>query len=143
MGRLPNIDFVRAMCRQMTDDNETCVRLRKRAQFLFARKGPSERRKSLVIQAVKRLGDPASSHVGDGYTATKKVGNAVCRNRARRRLKAAAHLLLPQTGVAGCDYVFIARNDTADIAWPRLLDDMESALISLAAQLQVNSQPRQ
>ena len=66
-----------------------------------------------------------------GFTATKKIGGAVQRNRAKRRLREAARLLLPLHGQAGNDYVFIARARTASRAWPALLDDMESALISL------------
>lgn len=109
------------------------VRLAKRPQFLFVRGGRAERRKSLVVQARQRPGDAAGPQIGEGFTATKKVGNAVVRNRAKRRLREASRLLLPQLGHPGTDYVFIARDATADIAWCRLLDDMESALISLAA----------
>ncbi|MEZ5999760.1 ribonuclease P protein component [Hyphomonas sp.] len=109
------------------------VRLRVRPQFIFVRGGRAERRKSLVVQARKRAGEAPGSHAGAGFTATKKIGNAVIRNRAKRRLREAARQLLPRLGQPGWDYVFIARQDTADIGWPRLLDDMESALISLAA----------
>ena len=109
------------------------VRLRVRPQFIFVRGGRAERRKSLVVQARKRAGDAPGRHAGAGFTATKKIGNAVIRNRAKRRLREAARQLLPRLGQPGWDYVFIARQDTADIGWPRLLDDMESALISLAA----------
>ena len=112
------------------------VRLTVRPQFLFVRGGVSERRRSLVVQARIRPGGGA--HVGEGYTATKKVGNSVVRNRSRRRLKEAARQL-PRHGVPGADYVFIARMDTGEIDWQRLLDDMESALISLAATLRAGS----
>ena len=106
------------------------VRLRTRPQFLFARNGKSERRRALVIQARRR--NQAGPHIGEGFTATKKVGNAVIRNRAKRRLRAASQALLPRHGLPNHDYVFIARMDTATIGWQRLLDDMASALISLA-----------
>lgn len=109
------------------------VRLKTRPQFLFVRNGLTERRKSLVVQA--RLRRDESAHIGDGYTATKKIGNAVIRNRSKRRLRDAARQLLPRYGVAGTDYVFIARLQTATIGWQRLLDDMESTLISLASDL--------
>jgi ribonuclease P protein component len=69
-----------------------------------------------------------------GFTATKKIGGAVVRNRAKRRLREAARLLIPVHGVAGCDYVLIARGGTTDRDWERLLDDVKSALISLAAE---------
>jgi len=74
--------------------------------------------------------------MGKGFTATKKVGNAPVRNRAKRRLREAARILLPQHGVSGADYVFIARLDTATTRWERLLDDMEKALISLREPLE-------
>jgi len=109
------------------------VRLRVRPQFIYVRSGRSERRKSLVVQARKRKGEAPGPHAGAGFTATKKIGNAVVRNRAKRRLREAARQLLPKLARPGWDYVFIARQDTADIGWPRLLDDMESALLSLAA----------
>lgn len=122
-----------------TNEHRTeVVRLTVRPQFLFVRSGLAERRRSLVVQARRRAdGD----HIGEGFTATKKVGNSVVRNRARRRLKAAAQQYLPQYGLPGTDYVFIARMDTAEISWQRLLDDMESALISLAAALEAGSGP--
>ena len=68
-----------------------------------------------------------------GFTATKKIGGSVVRNRAKRRLREAARALLPEHGRAGCDYVFIARGGTVTRPWARLLDDVKSALISLAA----------
>jgi len=68
-----------------------------------------------------------------GFTATKKIGGAVVRNRAKRRLREAARLLIPVHGMPGCDYVFIARGGVTDRPWERLLDDVKSALISLAA----------
>ena len=114
------------------------VRLKTRPQFLFVRSGKSERRKSLVVQARPRNG---SHTIGAGFTATKKIGNAVIRNRAKRRLKEASRQLLPLHGVAGADYVFIARMDTATIGWQRLLDDMESALISLAKDFSAGTGP--
>lgn len=116
------------------------VRLTRRPQFLFVRAGESYRTKSMVVQARKRSasassGDIASpNHIGEGFTATKKIGNAVARNRAKRRLRAASQQLLPRYGVGGVDYVFIARQGTGTLAWARLLDDMETALVSLRKQ---------
>jgi ribonuclease P protein component len=57
----------------------------------------------------------------------------VVRNRAKRRLREAARLLLPLHGRPAFDYVFVARRGTPDRPWARLLDDVKSALISLAA----------
>ena len=83
----------------------------------------------MVIQALRHEGRES---IRAGFTATRRVGGAVVRNRAKRRLREAARLLLPQFGQPGCDYVFIARNGTAARPWARLLDDVKSALISLA-----------
>jgi ribonuclease P protein component len=60
----------------------------------------------------------------------------VVRNRAKRRLREAARILAPVHARPGCDYVFIARGGTVARPWTRLLDDMKSALIRLAADLQ-------
>lgn len=114
------------------------VRLKTRPQFLFVRSGKSERRKSVMVQARKRSG---SKTIGAGFTATKKIGNAVVRNRAKRRLREAARQLLPLHGAKGADYVFVARMDTATIGWQRLLDDMESALISVGQDFSVGTGP--
>ena len=63
-----------------------------------------------------------------GFTATKKIGNAVTRNRAKRRLRAAAAQLLPLYGCARHDYVLIARNVTTTRPFETLLGDLTEAL---------------
>lgn len=105
-------------------------RLLRRPQFLAAAKGVSEARGAVVIQRLER-GD-GSPHIGLGFTATKKIGGAVQRNRAKRRLREAARAMLGQHGVPGSDYVFIARMGTTERAWDRLLDDVKSTLTRLA-----------
>jgi ribonuclease P protein component len=107
------------------------LRLKARAQFLAAAKGASLGRGAVVVQKLDRR--DGSPHLGEGFTATKKIGNAVTRNRAKRRLREAARALLPLHGVAGCDYVFIARAGAGERPWPALLDDVGTALIGLAA----------
>ena len=81
-----------------------------------------------------RRRDDGDAKIRVGLTATKKIGGAVVRNRAKRRLREAARLLIPQHGLPGCDYVLIARSGVTARPWPRLLDDVKSALISLAAE---------
>ena len=112
------------------NDRHQVVRLKRRAEFLRVRKGWFERRRSLLVEANRRQ---SGKHIGEGFTATKRIGNAVVRNRAKRRLRAAASKLLPIHGCAGVDYVFVARMDTGTIEWLRLLGDMKSALLSISA----------
>ena len=109
------------------------LRLRVRREFLFVAAGFADRRRLIVVQARRRTLPRAEA--GAGFTTTKKIGNAVIRNRARRRLREAARALLPVHGIGGADYVFVARQETAAAPWPRLLDDMEKALVSLRHRL--------
>ena len=115
----------------LLSDRPQIERLKKRPAFLAAAKGASVARGAVVVQALDRA--DALGLIRCGFTATRRVGNAVVRNRAKRRLREAAARLAPLHGKAGHDYVFIARAGTAKRPWARLLDDVESALISLAA----------
>lgn len=87
----------------------------------------------MLIQA--RLRNDGAAAVQVGFTATRKIGGAVVRNRAKRRLREAARLLIPLHGHPGCDYVLIARAGTVARPWAALLDDAKTALIRLAADL--------
>ena len=119
-------------------------RLKKRPEFLFVRGGLKAGRGAVLIEARRRTPPQTTKNtdIGLGFTASKKVGNAVARNRARRRLREAARKFLPTLGVAGADYVFVARASAADTPWARLLDDVQNALLRLRADLESNSQPR-
>jgi ribonuclease P protein component len=114
----------------LDDEAPKIERLKTRAQFLAAAQGPSCARGSVVIQ---RLAQPDRSGLAVGFTATKKIGGAVQRNRAKRRMREAARQLLPLHGEPAHDYVFVARAGVIDRPWARLLDDVKTALISLAA----------
>lgn len=67
-----------------------------------------------------------------GITATRKVGNAVARNRARRRLREAARLVLPRNAAPG-DYVLIGRPATLQRPFALLVSDLFEALRRLGA----------
>ena len=106
-------------------------RLTKRPEFLACAQAPACARGAVLVQARARDDTPL---VRAGFTATKRIGGAVQRNRAKRRLREAARLLLPQFGSPGFDYVFIARGGVTTRPWERLLDDVKTALIRLAAE---------
>jgi len=112
-------------------DLPSIERMKKRPAFLAAAKGASCARGAVVVQALDRA--DGLSLIRLGFTATRRIGGAVVRNRAKRRLREAAARLAPLHGKPGHDYVFVARAGTAKRPWVRLLDDVESALISLAA----------
>jgi len=103
--------------------------LKKRSEFLFVREGRYQARGGVVIQARE---NPDHKRIRVGFTATKKIGNAVIRNRAKRRLRSVCLDLLPQFGELGTDYVFIARDKTAKRPYDALLDDTQKALKNLA-----------
>jgi ribonuclease P protein component len=114
----------------VTDTPFKITRIQKRPDFLACAKAPACARGSVLVQARPRDEEPL---VRAGFTATKRIGGAVERNRAKRRLREAARLLLPALASPGFDYVFIARGGVTSRPWPRLLDDVKSALIRLAA----------
>lgn len=100
-------------------------RLKQRREFQrVAGKGLRAARPGLVLQALPAPGQPLRV----GFTATKKLGNAVARNRAKRRLREAARLMLGAGQVEGFDLVLICREATGDRAWPTLLGDLRGAL---------------
>ncbi len=121
-------------------------RLKKRPEFL---KVAAARTKwvtpGLILQARQRepqdrpvpgrngeRRDPAAEGVRIGFTVSRKVGQATERNRARRRLRAAAGEVLPRYARPGYDYVLIGRRATLDRTYERLVDDLRTALTRVA-----------
>lgn len=113
-------------------------RLKRRPEFLrVAARGRKVATPGLVLQALERrdseiapasAAEEPSAQVRVGFTASRKVGKAVERNRARRRLRAAVKEIFPIMARLGRDYVVIARRSTLKRAWPDLLADLRSAL---------------
>lgn len=109
-------------------------RLKRRPEFLAAARGRKAGSAAVGLQALRR--NDGRSEIRLGFTCSKKVGNAVERNRARRRLKAAADSVARELGLPGCDYVLIGRRATIDYPFNRLVADMRRAFGQTAAKLQ-------
>lgn len=110
-------------------------RLKRRGDFLrvagYGRKWVTP---GFILQAAPR---PRTGHGGEpgvrpparvGFTVSRKVGKAVVRNRARRRLRAAADLVFPQAAHPGWDFVLIGRRETNDRVFAALVRDLNTAL---------------
>ncbi len=105
--------------------------LRKRADFLAAARARRKPMPGFVLQARDRREGEA---IRVGYTCSKKVGNAVARNRAKRRLREAARAVLPRLGRPGWDYVLIGRREaTAGIPFSQLVAELERAVETVHA----------
>jgi ribonuclease P protein component len=114
------------------------ARLKRRAEFLrAAAKGRKAATHGLVLQALQRE-DQGPLRIG--FTVTKKIGNAVVRNRTRRRLKEAARLELASQPLTGVDLVLIGRDATARRSFPELRDDVRRALHKAGVSLPGRSQ---
>tara|TARA_B100000959_G_C14743307_1_gene526010 strand:- start:358 stop:735 length:378 start_codon:yes stop_codon:yes gene_type:complete len=115
-------------------------RLKRRSDFLRV---AAARRKSvtpsLILQAMVHEPLPSGKSteknmsIRVGYTASKRVGGAVERNRARRRLRAAVAKVIPEYAKPGYDLVLVARKGTLARPFPKLLDDLVKSLKRLKA----------
>ncbi|WP_299694524.1 ribonuclease P protein component [uncultured Tateyamaria sp.] len=102
-------------------------RLLKRADFLRAARGRRVVTPGFILQIRPR--PVAGDVMRVGFTCSKKVGNAVARNRAKRRLREVARLVLPQHGQSGTDYVLVGRAQaTATRPFALMLSDLQAAL---------------
>lgn len=103
--------------------------IKKRADFVAASKAGRRGTQGMIVQA-RRREDDLGARVG--FTCSKRVGNAVARNRAKRRLRAVARDVFPRLGRDGWDYVLIGREGvTATRDFTDLIRDLEYALRKL------------
>lgn len=110
-------------------------RLQHRADFLrIAGQGRKWVTPGLILQAASRV--PSATGPGEealrvGFTVSRRVGNAVERNRARRRLRAVVREILDRHGKRGHDYVVIGRRAALKRPYRSLIQDLETALVRL------------
>ena len=106
------------------------ITLQHRPDFLKAATGRRQGTPSFLLQARPR--DDGQELARIGFTASRKIGNAVLRNRAKRRMRAAVHLVLTRLARPGWDYVLVARPQaTVSRPFSDLLADLSSALTSV------------
>ena len=123
--QLDNADNILDDCESPEANIQT---LKKRREFILASRGLRHSCKTMIVQ----LNQNDLGAIRLGITCSKKVGNAVVRNRAKRRLKAIAREALPVLGQVGFDYVLIGRHDlTVSSEFKILKNDFILALEAL------------
>lgn len=118
-------------------------RLKRRAEFLRV---AASRRKwaapGLILQAAPaepQAENASAAGIRVGFTCSKKVGNAVARNRAKRRLRAAVREIVASEGQPAHDYVVIGRTETLRRPYALLLQDLRTALKRVGIQAKPDS----
>ena len=111
-----------------TSKHQKIDKITKRSDYLRASKSKYFRSNSFIIQFYNRADDLGPRY---GVTATKKIGNAIKRNKAKRRIRNLVKDLLPKYGKNGYDYVFIAKENLIDEDWEVLKEESTSVLKDL------------
>ena len=101
--------------------------LKKRSDFLKAAKGLKYVSRGFVLQSIKHH-ENVEQNIRIGFTASKKVGNAVKRNRAKRRLRALARDVALKYATNGFDYVFVARKNILNMDYAALEQEVAKAI---------------
>ena len=108
--------------------------IKKRRDFLKGNNAPFAAMPSVVVQSYTRTDEVVETDqsVMMGITCSKKVGNAVTRNKAKRRLREAGKIVLQEIGVKKTNYIFIARrHQTVKVKFIDLCNDIKSAINKL------------
>ncbi|MDR2417349.1 MAG: ribonuclease P protein component [Holosporales bacterium] len=113
------------------------VVLRQRRSFERARRSGAYFRCALVLlQAYRGAEDVSSEAVSYGITVSKKVGNAVSRNRVKRRLRAVLKSVLPQHAIPGTVYVVVARKELVMCPWKDIMQKIQEGVFFTNKRLQ-------
>lgn len=102
----------------MSETKKSPGRLKNRSEFLAVQAGEKRRGSTFLLEVLDRKSPETEPRVG--FTVTKRQGNAVERNRMRRRLKEAVRLSAGVAMKPGHDYVIVARRVVLDTAFPKL-----------------------
>ncbi|HEY4919411.1 MAG TPA: ribonuclease P protein component [Xanthobacteraceae bacterium] len=123
---------------ELRNRDTSVERLRKRADFLGVAAGPRAPAEAFVLQSRERA-DTGPPRVG--FTVSRKVGNAVERNRVRRRLREIVRLSDADRFRPGSDYVLIGRRAALDLSFARLAEDFSRALARIHQQRRAPRRP--
>ncbi|MBF9150369.1 ribonuclease P protein component [Novosphingobium jiangmenense] len=107
--------------------------IRKRADFVAANRGIRVARPGFVLLVNRDVVSAEEADLRFGVTVTKKIGNAVVRNRMKRRFRALLREALPEAGIAGGDHVMIGREGGVERDFALLREELAVALARAAA----------
>lgn len=113
---------------------ERKFRVRKRGDFLSAYKSGLKYRADFFV-AVAGINLGCDGVYRAGFTASKKVGNAVVRNRCKRRMRAMTRQLLPSLGIENVDYIFIAKKSMILAKWDDFISQAKAAITYINSEI--------